>query len=133
MPNINGLTLISNITGDSKDKKSDLYPADLKEIAVYVTNTDANPVKVSFASDQGSERAWKRMLSDTFSAKDKSKENARKIKKTQVSPADLMEAESLNDILPLGLLLLHTDLEKISKKSSSVGAAAAGAAGGGFL
>ena len=74
MPNINGLTLISNITGDSKDKKSDLYPADLKEIAVYVTNTDANPVKVSFASDQGSERAWKRMLSDTFSAKDKSKE-----------------------------------------------------------
>ena len=133
MPNINGLTLISNITGDSKDKKSDLYPADLKEIAVYVTNTDANPVKVSFASDQGSERAWKRMLSDTFSAKDKSKENARKIKKTQVSPADLMEAESLNDILPLGLLLLHTDLEKISKKSSSVGAAAAGAAGGGLL
>ena len=93
MPNINGLTLISNITGDSKDKKSDLYPADLKEIAVYVTNTDANPVKVSFASDQGSERAWKRMLSDTFSAKDKSKETARKIKKTQVSPADLMEAE----------------------------------------
>ena len=133
MPNINGLTLISNITGDSKDKKSDLYPADLKEIAVYVTNTDANPVKVSFASDQGSERAWKRMLSDTFSAKDKSKENTRKIKKTQVSPADLMEAESLNDILPLGLLLLHTDLEKISKKSSSVGAAAAGAAGGGLL
>ena len=166
MPNINGLTLISNITGDSKDKKSDLYPADLKEIAVYVTNTDANPVKVSFASDQGSERAWKRIFSDVSSnrdttqgkEKDKNKdeapkrkedtsplfksrankaetpaENVRKIKKTQVSPADLMEAESLNDILPLGLLLLHTDLEKISKKSSSVGAAAAGAAGGGLL
>ena len=165
MPNINGLTLISNITGDSKDKKSDLYPADLKEIAVYVTNTDANPVKVSFASDQGSERAWKRIFSDVSSnrdttqgkEKDKNKdeapkgkkdtsplfnsrankagtpaENVRKIKKTQVSPADLMEAESLNDILPLGLLLLHTDLEKISKKSST-GSAAAGATAGGLL
>lgn len=128
MPNINGLTLISNSIGDGKEKKSDIYPADLKEIAVYVTNTDANPVKVSFASDQGSERAWKKIFSDVSSNR-----NTRKIRKTQVSPADLMEAESLNDILPLGMLLLHTDLEKISKASSSVAPAAAGAAGGGLL
>ena len=64
MPSINGLTLIPDITGGGKDNKSDLYPKDLKEIAVYVTNTDANPVKVSFASDQGADRIWKRVISD---------------------------------------------------------------------
>ena len=166
MPSINGLTLIPDITGGGKDNKSDLYPKDLKEIAVYVTNTDANPVKVSFASDQGSDRIWKRVISDTYRDKPspktsevgekpnkksepslasafksvKKKESQdpntggdRRIKKIAVTPMDLLRADSLNDVIPLGFLMIHSDLEKLSKGTEGTGSSAAGLTAAGLL
>ena len=137
MPSINGLTLIPDITGGGKDNKSDLYPKDLKEIAVYVTNTDANPVKVSFASDQGADRIWKRVISDAYGknkeSQDPNTSKDRKIKKVDATPMDLLRADSLNDVIPLGFLMIHSDLEKLSKGTGTSGANVAGLTAGGLL
>ena len=137
MPSINGLTLIPDITGGGKDNKSDLYPKDLKEIAVYVTNTDANPVKVSFASDQGADRIWKRVISDAYGKNKESQDpntgKDRKIKKVDATPMDLLRADSLNDVIPLGFLMIHSDLEKLSKGTGTSGANVAGLTAGGLL
>ena len=137
MPSINGLTLIPDITGGGKDNKSDLYPKDLKEIAVYVTNTDANPVKVSFASDQGADRIWKRVISDAYGKNKESQDpntgKDRKIKKVDATPMDLLRADSLNDVIPLGFLMIHSDLEKLSKGTGTSGANVTGLTAAGLL
>lgn len=129
--------MIPDITGGGKDNKSDLYPRDLKEIAVFVTNTDANPVKVSFASDQGADSIWKRALSGTSGNKKDSKDpntgGDRKIKKIDVAPTDLLRADSLNDVIPLGFLMIHSDLEKLSKGTGGTGSDASSFTAAGLL